>query len=84
MSAAEIARGRFGWPRMMRRRTAAEYVDMSESAFEREVLACRLPSPLLLGGRDHWDRLALDRSLAMLTGEEELPEWEKEFQRRYG
>lgn len=72
------------WPRMMRRRTAAEYVDMTEAAFEREVLAGRLPSPVLLGGRDHWSQLALDRGLARLTGEEPLPEWEQEFQARYG
>ena len=72
------------WPRMMKRRTAAEYVDMSESAFTREVDEGRLPSPVMLGGREHWDRLALDNAVAMLCGGEELPEYEKEFQRRYG
>lgn len=72
------------WPRMMKRKTAAEYVDLSESAFEGEVMAGRLPQPVALGKRDHWDRMALDRALAMLTGEEELPEWEKDFQLRYG
>jgi predicted DNA-binding transcriptional regulator AlpA len=72
------------WPRMMKRKTAAEYVDMSESAFEREVMAGRLPCPIMLGGREHWCQLALDRALAQLTGSDELPDWEKEFQRRYG
>ena len=68
----------------MRRRTAAEYVDLSEAAFEQEVLAGRLPSPVMLGGKEHWSQLALDRALAILTGDEPLPEWEQEFQRRYG
>ena len=72
------------WPRMMKRKTAAEYCDLSESAFEREVLAGRLPCAIVLGGRDHWCQRSLDRALAMLTGEEPLPEWEREFQRRYG
>ncbi len=72
------------WPRMMKRKTAAEYVDLSESAFEREVLAGRLPCAIVLGGRDHWSQLALDRALARLTGEEPLPEWEAEFEKRYG
>lgn len=72
------------WPRSMKRKTAAEYVDMSESAFTAEVLAGRLPSPIMLGGREHWSQLALDRALAMLTGEEPLPEYEREFQKRYG
>ena len=72
------------WPRMMKCKTAAEYCDLSESAFTAEVLAGRLPSPIHLGKRDHWDRLALDRALAMLTGEADLPEWEEELNRRYG
>lgn len=72
------------WPRMMRRKTAAEYCDLSEAAFEREVIACRLPCPVALGGREHWDRLALDRALAVLTGETDTPQWEQEFNLKYG
>jgi hypothetical protein len=72
------------WPRMMKRRTAAEYCDLSEAAFEREVVAGRLPCAIMLGGRDHWDRQALDKALAILTGEADIPEWEKELHRRYG
>ena len=72
------------WPRMMKRKTAAEYCDLSESAFEREVLAGRLPSPVMLGGREHWCQVALDRALAILTGEQTLPEWEQELNRKYG
>lgn len=72
------------WPRMMKRKTAAEYCDLSESAFENEVAKSRLPSPVMLGGREHWSQLALDRALAILTGDEQLPEWEQDFQKRYG
>lgn len=72
------------WPRMMKRKTAAAYVDMTEAAFESEVARGRFPTPVMLGGRDHWSQLALDRALARLTGEEPLPEWEAEFEKRYG
>jgi hypothetical protein len=72
------------WPRMMKLGTAAQYCDLSASAFLGEVAAARLPEPVTLGNRDHWDRLALDRALAILTGEQALPEWEQEFQARYG
>ena len=72
------------WPRMMRRRTAAEYVDMTEAAFEREVLAGRLPSPVLLGGRDHWDRFALDEALNQIAGITAEPDYRKDLRGRYG
>jgi len=72
------------WPRLMKRKTAAEYVDMSESAFVGEVLAGRLPEPVHIGKREHWDRKALDNAIAILTGEAELPEWEQDLNRRYG
>jgi hypothetical protein len=72
------------WPRMMKARTAAEYCDLSESAFQGEVLAGRLPAPIMLGGREHWCQVALDRALAILTGEQPLPEWEQELNRKYG
>jgi len=71
------------WPRMMKRRTAAEYCDLSEQAFEREVFAGRLPCAVMLGNREHWDKLALDKALAALSGHDELPEWEAElYQKR--
>lgn len=41
------------WPRMLKRKTAAQYCDLSEAAFEREVVAGRLPAPVMLGGREH-------------------------------
>jgi len=41
------------WPQLMKRKTAAAYCDMSEAAFEREVLAGRFPAAFVIGGRDH-------------------------------
>lgn len=57
------------WPHMMKTDTAAEYCDLSRSAFLGEVAKGRLPSPVNLGGRDHWFRPALDKSLAIIAGE---------------
>lgn len=57
------------WPAMMKRATAAEYCDMAEAAFLREVAAGRLPPPVSFGGRDHWRREAIDKALAVLCGE---------------
>ena len=68
---------------MMRRRTAAEYVDLSEAAFEREVAAGRLPCATLLGGKDHWDRFALDAALNRISGHAE-PDYREELRGRYG
>ena len=72
------------WPQAMKRKTAAAYVDMSESAFTREVDAGRLPAPVVLGGREHWSKPALDRALAILAGDAPMPEWEEELEQRYG
>ncbi len=57
------------WPHMMKRATAAQYCDLSEGAFIREVASGRLPSPVNLGGRDHWFRPALDRALSLIAGD---------------
>lgn len=55
-------------PALMLRKTAAKYLDMSEAAFEREVFAGRLPAPLMIGGRDHWRKDAIDAAIARLDG----------------
>lgn len=54
---------------MMKADTAAQYCDLSRSAFLGEVAAGRLPSAVNLGGRDHWFRPALDKALAIIAGE---------------
>lgn len=66
------------WPHMMKQTTAAAYCDLSVSAFVGEVSAGRLPSPVNLGGRDHWFRPALDGALARIAGEM-AADYEKEF-----
>lgn len=71
------------WPAMMKRATAAEYLDMSVASFEAEILAGRLPSGVVFGGREHWYRDALDRAIALIAGET-LSDAEAEFRRRYG
>ena len=63
---------------MMKRTTAAAYCDLSESAFTGEVAAGRLPSPVTLGGREHWFRPALDRALEAIAGSM-ISDHEKDF-----
>lgn len=67
------AQGRIvaAWPAMMKRRTAAEYLDMSIPSFEKEIAAGRLPEGVLLGGCLHWHRSTLDKALARIAGEVE-------------
>ncbi len=50
----------------MKRATAAAYCDMSIASFDREVAIGRLPSPILLGGLQHWTRTAIDQQLNKL------------------
>lgn len=70
------------WPRLMRRQTAALYLDMSEAAFEREVLAGKMPAAIVIGGKDHWSRAAIDGAIARLTGESE-PDYRRQLRERY-
>jgi hypothetical protein len=69
---------------MMRRKTAAAYLDMTEAAFEREIVAGRLPSGVTLGGRLHWRKECLDKALARLAGEGDDPDYLRELKERYG
>lgn len=81
MTANSIAR----WPAMMKRATAAAYCDMSEAAFEREIIAGRLPSGIMFGNREHWRKEALDAVFARLTGGDEAePDYRRELKARYG
>ena len=73
------------WPQMMRKTTAAKYLDMSEASFAREVQAGKLPDGIQLGGRMHWRRDALDAAIDRLTGGHGgKPEYLREFEDRYG
>ncbi len=56
------------WPAMMLRKNAARYCDLTEEAFEREVVAGRLPMPVIFGERPHWHRATLDKHLERIAG----------------
>lgn len=71
------------WPAAMKRKTAAEYLDVSEAAFEREVLSGRLPAGVIFGGREHWSKEAIDTAIAALTDGHE-PDYIRELKARYG
>lgn len=72
------------WPSMMKRSTAAAYLDMSEAAFEREIIGGRMPAPITFGGRPHWRKDAIDAAIAALDRTSDIPAWQKEFEERYG
>lgn len=56
------------WPALMLKRTAAEYCDMAEAAFLREIAAGRFPAGVMVGGRERWRKDALDAAIARLGG----------------
>ncbi len=56
------------WPRLMKRSTAAKCCEMSEAAFEREVIAGRLPQPIMIGGAEHWSLAQIDAAIERLSG----------------
>jgi hypothetical protein len=56
------------WPAMMLSKTAAAYLDISETAFKREVAIGVMPEAVALGGKPHWHRETIDRHLAELSG----------------
>jgi predicted DNA-binding transcriptional regulator AlpA len=71
------------WPGMMKRKTAAAYCDLSEAAFEREVIAGRLPASVMLGGREHWRKEAIDRALDLIGGNVDQS-YRRKLQQRLG
>jgi|GEM_PF-1418621 len=70
------------WPEMMLQKDAAEYCSMSAAAFEREVLAGRLPMPVRFGGKDRWRKAAIDKALDVLTGDAAIPGSDAPYRRR--
>lgn len=72
------------WPGMMRRRTAAEYCDMSEAAFEREIVSGRLPAGIMFGGREHWRKEAIDAAFDRMAGTTDEPEYLRKWREKYG
>jgi hypothetical protein len=68
----------------MKLANAAAYCDLTPAAFEREVFAGRLPVGTAIGGKEHWDRKALDHAIDALMGNASEPEWERKLRERYG
>lgn len=66
------------WPAMMKAKTAASYLDMSEAAFLREVACGRLPEAVMLGNRHHWRKEALDKAIDTLSAPD-LPSWQRKL-----
>lgn len=65
------------WPRMMKRATACQYLEISAAELEREIAAGRLPHPIRLGNGEHWSQAEIDACMARLTGEAESDDWRK-------
>ena len=61
----------------MRRGRAAQYCDLTSADFEREIAAGRLPTPVMLGGEEHWCRITLDEHLDRLAGRGDGDDWRK-------
>lgn len=69
------------WPAMMKRSTAAAYLDISEVSFTKEIAMGRLPSGIILGGREHWRRDAIDAAINNLSAPS-VPEHIRRFEER--
>lgn len=66
------------WPRMMKRATACAYLDLTAAELEREIVAGRLPAPVMLGNVLHWSQADIDAHLDRLTGQtEDGADWRK-------
>jgi len=72
------------WPAAMKRRTVAEYLDMSEDSVVKEVSAGRLPMPFKIGGMDHWRKDAIDAAISHITGGDMVPEYRRRLNERHG
>lgn len=58
-----------GWPAMMRRVTAAAYLDMSEAELERGVISGQIPMPIKIIDRERWSRHHIDEAVRLATSE---------------
>lgn len=56
------------WPRGMSRLRAAFYVGVTPQSFDRMVTGGSMPKPTFFGGRNLWDRFAIDKALDDLFG----------------
>jgi hypothetical protein len=53
---------------------------MTSADLEREVIAGRLPPPVILGGEERWSRVQLDEALDRITGgiSSSVNDWRRE------
>lgn len=58
------------WPAMMCERTAALYLDMSAAEFAKSVGLGTMPTPVLIGRKPRWAKIAIDAAIAQLAGVE--------------
>jgi predicted DNA-binding transcriptional regulator AlpA len=70
--------------RLLRQKEAAEYCGLSIAAFERAITAGTIPMPIRLENNERWCVKALDKAIDRLSGAEPVPEYEREFENRYG
>ena len=56
------------WPRMLFTEQAGAYVGTSRPTFKAEVKAGIWPPPIILRGREFWDRATLDEALNARSG----------------
>jgi predicted DNA-binding transcriptional regulator AlpA len=56
------------WPALMLKKTLLEYLEIGEESLYREIDAGRLPSAVMIGGRQHWHRDAVDEALKRIAG----------------
>lgn len=70
--------------RLLRRKEAAEYCGLSIAAFERAITSGTIPTPIRLENQERWCVKALDKAIDRLSGAESVPEYEREFENRYG
>ena len=70
---------RDSWPRWLRRASAADYLSVSPSQFDKWVALGTIPTSTKIGGVVLWDRFALDdaiEAIAYPEAEVELAIWD--------
>jgi len=73
------------WPAAMTRKTVLEYLEIGEASLEREIIAGRLPSAVMIGGRQHWHKDAIDKALERIaSGGQTEPDFRQRMKQRYG
>ena len=64
----KLEKGTYGWPAMMRLSTAAAYLDLPVTTFEREVAAGNMPDPIQFSGKKAWSKKQIDEAIDQMVG----------------